>query len=64
MNSARSSTRPLGTTSPIACRIVVQYPSQFFGMPHAAIRAGTADFILSVEEIAPTLVELVTQAAV
>jgi two-component system chemotaxis response regulator CheB len=36
--------------------------AQFFGMPSAAIRMGTPDFILSVEEIAPTLVALVTQA--
>lgn len=37
--------------------------AQFSGMPNAAIRAATPDFILSVEEIAPTLEKLVTQSA-
>jgi two-component system chemotaxis response regulator CheB len=36
--------------------------AEFFGMPNATIRRGTPDFILSVEEIAPTLQKLVTQA--
>jgi two-component system chemotaxis response regulator CheB len=35
--------------------------AEFFGMPHATIRAGTPDFVLSVEEIAPTLQKLVTE---
>jgi len=35
--------------------------AEFWGMPNAAIRLGTADFILSIEEIAPTLQKLVTQ---
>ena len=32
--------------------------SEFFGMPAAAIRTGTVDFVLSLDEIAPTLVTL------
>jgi len=35
--------------------------SQFFGMPEAAIRTGAADFVLSLEEIGPALVTLVTE---
>lgn len=33
--------------------------SEFFGMPSAAIRTGTVDFVLSLEEIPPALVTLV-----
>lgn len=33
--------------------------SEFFGMPSAAIRTGTADFVLSLDEIPPALVTLV-----
>ena len=36
--------------------------SDFFGMPSAAIRTGTADFILSMDEIPPALVSLVCGA--
>jgi two-component system chemotaxis response regulator CheB len=32
--------------------------SEFFGMPHAAIQTGSADFVLPLEEIAPALVSL------
>lgn len=35
--------------------------AEFFGMPGAAIKTGTADFILSLEEIAPTIEKLVVQ---
>lgn len=35
--------------------------AQFFGMPSATIRRGTPDFILSLEEMAPTIEKLVTQ---
>jgi two-component system, chemotaxis family, protein-glutamate methylesterase/glutaminase len=34
-------------------------PSEFFGMPSAAIRTGTVDFVLPLGEIAPALVALV-----
>jgi two-component system chemotaxis response regulator CheB len=37
--------------------------SEFFGMPQAAIRTGSVDFILSLDEIAPTLEKLVRQGA-
>lgn len=33
--------------------------SEFFGMPSAAIRTGTVDFVLSLDEIPPALVTLV-----
>ena len=34
--------------------------SEFFGMPSAAIRTGTVDFVLSLDEIPPALVTLVS----
>jgi two-component system chemotaxis response regulator CheB len=34
--------------------------SEFFGMPDAAIRTGTVDFVLPLKEISPALVTLVT----
>jgi two-component system, chemotaxis family, protein-glutamate methylesterase/glutaminase len=37
--------------------------AEFFGMPSAAIRLGTPDFVLSLEEIAPTLEKLVRQSS-
>jgi two-component system chemotaxis response regulator CheB len=36
--------------------------AQFFGMPEAAIRTGSVDFELSLEEIGPALVTLVNEA--
>ena len=35
--------------------------SEFFGMPSAAIKTGAVDFVLPLEEIAPTLTTLVAQ---
>lgn len=37
--------------------------SEFFGMPSAAIRTGTVDFVLSLDEIPPALVTLVAGEA-
>lgn len=37
--------------------------SEFFGMPSAAIKTGAVDFVLPLEEIAPTLTTLVAQQA-
>lgn len=37
--------------------------SEFFGMPQAAIRTGSVDFVLALDEIAPTLEKLVRQGA-
>jgi two-component system chemotaxis response regulator CheB len=37
--------------------------SEFFGMPSAAIKTGAVDFILPLDEIAPTLVVLVAGRA-
>jgi two-component system chemotaxis response regulator CheB len=33
--------------------------SEFFGMPEAAIRTGSVDFVLGLDEIAPALVKLI-----
>ncbi|HEX9364614.1 MAG TPA: chemotaxis protein CheB [Candidatus Dormibacteraeota bacterium] len=38
--------------------------SEFFGMPSAAIKTGAVDFVLPLDEIAPTLVSLVASEAV
>jgi len=37
--------------------------SEFFGMPSAAIKTGAVDFVLPLEEIAPTLAALVAAPA-
>jgi len=37
--------------------------SEFFGMPSAAIKTGAVDFVLPLEEIAPTLTALVAAQA-
>lgn len=37
--------------------------SEFFGMPSAAIRTGSADLVLSLEEIGPAITKLVVQGA-
>jgi len=37
--------------------------SEFFGMPSAAIKTGSVDFILALDDIAPTLVTLVAAEA-
>jgi two-component system chemotaxis response regulator CheB len=38
--------------------------SEFFGMPSAAIKTGAVDFVIPLDEIAPTLVSLVASEAV
>jgi two-component system chemotaxis response regulator CheB len=35
--------------------------AEFAGMPRAAIETGSVDFILRLEEIAPTLVDLMSK---
>jgi two-component system chemotaxis response regulator CheB len=35
--------------------------AEFFGMPSAAIRSGSVDFVLPLDEIAPALVTLVVK---
>ena len=37
--------------------------SEFFGMPSAAIKTGAVDFVLPLEEMAPTLIALVAAQA-